>query len=119
MKLLLDEMYDPDIARLLREEGHDVEAVAGSSDAGASDSQVPMMAASQERALVTNNVRDFMPIHGQCLQAGESHSGLVFTDDRSMPRHKGATGLFAQALATLLTDRPTANALRDSIAWLP
>ena len=57
MKLLLDEMLSPAIARELRARGHDVESVAGQPDRESlSDPQVLGLARAEHRAVVTNNL---------------------------------------------------------------
>jgi predicted nuclease of predicted toxin-antitoxin system len=64
VKLLLDEMLSPAIARDLRAHGHDAEPVAGHPDREAlSDPEVLALARAEHRALVTNNLRDFRPLH--------------------------------------------------------
>lgn len=118
MKLLLDEMYTPEIAAQLRRRKHDVEAISGSPHTGISDPQVVALAASQRRALLTNNVRDFMVVHGEFLKAGEHHFGLLFTDDGSMPRGTGTIGFYVQSLDEFLTARPADDQLLDGIHWL-
>jgi predicted nuclease of predicted toxin-antitoxin system len=119
VRLLLDEMLDPEIAKQLRRRGHDVEAIAGSENAGVSDRDVIALAAAQRRALVTNNVRDFMPIHAAILRSGESHAGMVFTDDRSMPRGRHTVGLFTKTLDRFLSEHPADDVLANSVAWIP
>ena len=78
MKLLLDKMLTPDIARELRARGHDVVAVAGHPDwEGLSDSQIMMVARTEHRAIVTNNLRDYRPLHGEAITpGGHGHFGM-------------------------------------------
>lgn len=63
MKLLLDEMLSPEIAEILQSHGHDVEAIKGSPNERLPDPAVMELARSQERAVVTNNLRDYRPLH--------------------------------------------------------
>jgi predicted nuclease of predicted toxin-antitoxin system len=64
VKLLLDEMLSPAIARELRSRGHDVESITGHPDREArSDPEVLTLARAEHRAIVTNNLRDFRPPH--------------------------------------------------------
>jgi uncharacterized protein with PIN domain len=66
LKLLLDEMLSPAIARALRERGHDVEAVKEHPDWEAlSDPELVSLAVSERRATVTNNLRD----SGRCTRS--------------------------------------------------
>ena len=83
MKALLDEQLPPRIAELLRDRGHDVQAVVDRSDlAGRSDRVILEIAAAEERAVITNNVKGFRPLVSERLAwAGrgerESHAGLI------------------------------------------
>ena len=90
MRFLIDEMFPPAAAELLRDR-HDHEAVhvievgLGATD----DPEVAAAARAQERALVTENVVHF---------AGERDLVLVFVHKRNLP----AGGAQASALAELL-----------------
>jgi hypothetical protein len=57
-------MLWPAIARELTARGHDVQSVAGHPDREAlSDPEVLSLARAERLAVVTNNVRDFRPLH--------------------------------------------------------
>ena len=63
MRLLLNEMLSPAIARELRERGHDVLAVADRPGwIALSDPEVMALARTERRAVVTNNLRDYRPL---------------------------------------------------------
>jgi predicted nuclease of predicted toxin-antitoxin system len=53
VKLLLDECLSPRVASLLIDSGHDVATVAGLGMCGATDPEVLIVAAEQDRLLVT------------------------------------------------------------------
>ena len=76
MKLLLDEMLSPDTAEQLRARGHDVQAIAASEHAERDDPEVVELARSQQRAVVTNNVRDFRPLHIAAVQPGRTKADI-------------------------------------------
>ena len=80
MKLLLDEMLAPAIARELRGRGHDAEAMAGRRDCEAlSDPKILAVARSEHRALVTDNLRDLRPLHAEAITpGGPGHYGMIF-----------------------------------------
>jgi len=80
VKLLLDEMFSPAVARELQSRGHDVESVGGRSDWQAvSEAEVIEVARRERRAIVTNNLRDFRPPHHEAIVPGGSgHFGVVF-----------------------------------------
>ena len=119
MRLLLDEMYTPAIAEGLRDRGHDVTSVHERPDlVAAPDSAIFAAAQAEERAIVTNNVRDFMPLAHEALQTRSSFYGLVLTSDRSLPRSKGTIGTFISRLDQLLSQRDASDALAGQTHWL-
>lgn len=107
MRLLLDEMYTPAIAVELRARGHDVLSVHdGAALVGAPDDEVLAAAQAAERALVTENVRDYRPLEVALIAAGGQHAGLVYTSNRQFPRgHPATTGRLVLALDALLRER--------------
>jgi hypothetical protein len=81
-RLLLDEMYPPLLADMLRDKGHDILAVAASTEfIGADDATVLEAAAADSRCLVTENVRDFA-----VLARYSTHAGLLFANSMRWPR---------------------------------
>ena len=119
MKLLLDEMLSPAIARELRSRGYDVEAVAGNADREAlSDPEVLALARAEHRALVTNNLRDFRPLHHEAITpGGPGHYGMIFLPG-SYRRTRADTGRIIAALEAILTEYPDEADLADGEAWL-
>lgn len=95
MKALLDEQLSPKIAELLRSQGHDVQAVGERADlVGQSDRRILEVAASEERVVITNNVKDFRPLASERLARGESHAGLIL-----LPSKRSRTPAAVQPLA--------------------
>lgn len=121
MRLLLDEMISPRIARELRKEGHDVQAVKGDRQdlAGRGDREIVRLMATERRAIVTNDVADFQGIHDQLLVADEEHYGMIFTFDATMPRTKAAIPQWVQTLTHLLSEHSDADSLRNRVHHLP
>lgn len=122
MKLLLDEMISPKIARELRgRRDFDVQAIKGDRPdlEAVADREIVRRIAAEQRALVTNDVLDFQPIHSQMLAAGEEHYGLIFTSDSTMPRNKASIPLWAKALEKVVTEHSTDDALKNRIRHLP
>lgn len=120
MKLLLDEHYSPRIAGQLRKRGFDVIAQHEIQDlAGAvGDDDLLRWASRDRRALLTENVQDFAPLHEQFLMQGERHGGIVFTSARKFPRSRAGIGPLVAALAGFLKARPGDGALESSVWWL-
>ncbi len=119
MKLLLDEMYPPAIAEQLASRGHDVEAVARRSELRAlSDAEIFATAQDERRALVTENIADFLPLVDGEEARGRPHRGLVLVNPAKYPRGGRRTiGKMVTALDHLLSVNPgdKPNSLRH---WL-
>jgi len=87
----------------LRAKGHDVVAVvADPALVSLPDGQVLAHAVSGGSALVTANIKDFMPLDGQYRAAGQSHAGLILVSTRAFPQDRSFVGAIASALAALL-----------------
>jgi hypothetical protein len=120
VRLLLDEMYSPEIARQLRSRDHDVVAVAERAELlSGSDREIFIRMSAERRAIVTNNVPDYMALFAEAIAAGADHYGLLLTDDRSMPRRRDAIGTFVRVLHECLQAHPPEDALRNQLRWLP
>jgi Domain of unknown function (DUF5615) len=119
VKLLLDEMLSPAVARKLRSRGHDVEPVAGNPDREAlSDPEVLALARAEHRAVVTNNLRDFRPLHHEAITpGGAGHFGMIFMPG-SYRRTKADTGRITAALEAILSEHPGETDLVNGEAWL-
>ena len=119
MKLLLDEMFSLAIARDLRSRGYDVEPVAGNPDREAlSDPEVLALARAEHRAIVTNNLRDFRPLHHEAITpGGAGHFGMIFMPG-SYRRTRTDTGKIIAALEEILTRYPGEKDLANGEAWL-
>lgn len=79
-KLLLDEHIWVYLATLLREQGFDVVHVSEDRLAGMSDEEVLQVAVENHRAVVTFNVKDFVPLAIQYFDDGKEHYGIVVSD---------------------------------------
>jgi predicted nuclease of predicted toxin-antitoxin system len=102
--LLLDEMLSPVIAEELREKGHDVTALLADPTAiGLPDGAVLARATAEERALVTRNIKDFVPLDAQRRATGNPHHGLVLISTRTFPEDRGAIPALIRSLDRFLT----------------
>jgi hypothetical protein len=101
--LLLDEMFSDSIAQQLRANGHDVTSVvADPALVGLPDELVLAYASSQGRALVTANIKDFVPLDSRYRAASQSHPGLILVSTNTFPQNRGFTTAITTALTTLL-----------------
>ena len=118
MRLALDNHYSPRIATHLRELGHDVVAAIERGWEAEDDEPLLMVCHDERRALVTNDVVDFVAIVRRWVVEGQAHSGLIFTSDDSMPRGRGAIGRYVEALDSLLRANPGVDAFAERVHWL-
>jgi predicted nuclease of predicted toxin-antitoxin system len=120
VRLLLDEMISPRIARELREGGYDIQAIKRDRPelAGRSDREVVQRMAVERRAIVTNDIADFQLIHDRMIAASEEHAGMLFSFDATMPRNKAAIPRWVQTLAELLAEHPHEDSLRNRVRHL-
>jgi hypothetical protein len=119
LKLLLDEMYSRDIAEGLRERAHDVASASERDDLrSASDAVIFEAMQGEARVIVTNNVRDFVPLAQQALQSDSTFYGIVFTSDKSLPRNKANVGTFVSLLDALLAVPVAEEWLPARLEWL-
>lgn len=119
MRLVLNEHFSIRIADQLRGGGFDVVAVAERAELRQmSDEDLLRWAHGNERALVTENVQDFLPIHGEFLNQGEPHSGIVLTSPHRFPRSTAGIGTLVTALARLLQELGDDRAMQSDIRWL-
>ena len=106
MRLPLDELYPAAVAEQLRARGHDVVSVHDPYRRleCAPDKEVLAAASAQDRALVSENVPDFVRLEAEALARDEAHSPLVLTLNRRFPRgDPGTTGRLVAALHALMT----------------
>jgi len=119
VRLLLDEHYSPEIARQLRARDHDVVAVAERADlVGLSDEELLRRMAQEQRAIMTSNVKDFVPLTSRSAVEGNEHYGLLLTSDKSMPRRSDAIGRVVDALDAFLRCHQDKDSYCNQVQWL-
>lgn len=108
-------MYDPEIAlQLGRGRGLDVKGC--DAIRGFPDRDVFEFAIHDKRAIVTENVPDFVILANEAIAAGRAHHGLILTSNRSFPRaRRSTTGAIVKALALLAKSTPD---LTNQMVWL-
>jgi predicted nuclease of predicted toxin-antitoxin system len=118
VKLLLDEMLSPVIARELRARGYDVQAVAGHPEREAlPDPEVLALARAERRAIVTNNVRDFRLLHVEAVMpGGPGHFGMIFMSGHYR-RTKSDIGRIIAALEAKIAQYPGDEGLANAEEW--
>lgn len=122
MRLLLDEMISATVAEQLRDRGHDVVAVQDPNMEhlrGIDDCVLLEHAATDQRAIVTDDVPDFLWWHRLRVDRDRPHHGLLLfaNDTFSRHRHDVFVDQILAALEAQLLDHPDDS---DStwIRWL-
>ena len=113
MRLLLDEQLSPTIAEQLRGRNHDVVAASEVGLSGLPDEQVLSSATIDRRAVVTNNIRDFRPMHSDYLKTNRTHYGIVLVPTPTYSLRRDRLGPLITALHELLVQSPADDALWD------
>jgi len=119
VRLVLDEMYSPEIALPLRARGHDVVHASELDLAGRPDREVFATIAARGQTIVTNNADDFVLLVREAAAEGLDHNGVLLTSDRSLPRTKAGIGAIVRVLDGLLERNPDDDAFRNQLRWLP
>lgn len=102
--LLLDEMFSDTIAQQLRAKGYDViSVVAHAALVALPDDQILAYATTEGRALVTANIKDFVPLDGRYRAAGPDHPGLILMSAKTFPQNRSFTTAITAALEALLS----------------
>jgi Domain of unknown function (DUF5615) len=110
LKLLLDEHLSPEIARQLRERGHDAIAVAEHADLRGRPDRVHFASLpEQQRVIVTRDLADFRPLLADSLRRGTPTYGLVCVPAR-FPLNRDGIGRLVAALDALLQVNPKVDA---------
>jgi len=77
VRLYLDRHVKPRLAADLRAHGYDVRTTQEAGMDTAPDDEQLAFAAGERRAILTFNIRDFAPLHGQWAAAGRTHFGII------------------------------------------
>lgn len=96
-----------DLANLIRKRGFDARSAYEETNAYLSDEQQLEYAATQGRALLTHNARDFEPLYRQWWEAERHHSGVIISQ-------KLGIGEMLRRVLRLL-NRVPAEEMRDNI----
>ncbi len=109
MKLLLDEMYPPALARALQPVGIDAITIIELDMAGTPDPDVFAYAVAENRQLLTENVADFVTIAAQHSSTGALHPGVLIALSSRFSRRASGRPAIVKAIqahgAEQLSDR--------------
>lgn len=110
-RLYFDEDADARLAEALRRRGYEVETTSAAGLLEASDEEQLVYAVSQQRALVTYNIKHFPGVHGTWVEAGREHWGIIVLVGHS------PVGLWLRRMENLL-NRFSAEELRNRLLFL-
>jgi predicted nuclease of predicted toxin-antitoxin system len=119
VKLLLDEMISATVAEQLRARGHDVVAVQDLVLAhlrGVDDCLLLDHAAEEHRAVVTDNIPDFVRCHQRRVDRDNPHYGLLLFTNDTFPRHRHDA--FVGQLMAALEYELLANVDDNDSSWV-
>ena len=109
-KLHLNEHLSPRLAEQLRQYGFDVTSTLELGMVEADDDEQLAYAASNQRAIVTFNHKDFAARHARYLAEGKEHWGIVLSTEESVDVMRRR---LLRLLNALLADE-----LKNQIRWL-
>jgi predicted nuclease of predicted toxin-antitoxin system len=116
VRALLDEQLSPEIAVLLRKAGYDVVGLAERGElAGTTDRVIFEVASREDRAVITNNIKDFRPLAAERLATGATHPGLILLPS-TRTRNRAVVATLASRIEQVLRDNP--EGLQDSEYWI-
>jgi predicted nuclease of predicted toxin-antitoxin system len=77
LRLYLDRHIKLQLAEDLRKQGYDVLTTQEAGMDTAGDEEQLTIAANENRAVLTFNIRDFAPLHEQWTATGQTHAGII------------------------------------------
>jgi Uncharacterized protein conserved in bacteria len=107
---MLDEDVRPILGEILRHRGYDVVHVLELERTGKTDAEQLEYAISQQRAILTHNIRDFIILDRQYRQNGKEHFGILLSDQVTM------RDLLRRSLRFL--GRRAAEDVKNNVFWL-
>ena len=103
MRLYIDDdSVDPNLSRLLRRDGQDIQVPADVRLSGSTDQVHLAHAIRDARAILKRNYRDFESLHDLVVTAaGGHHGGMLVVRYDSNPRNNMTSGGIARAIRNL------------------
>ena len=108
--LLLDEDVRPRLGEILRQRGYDAIHVLDVGRTGKKDAEQLAYAVSQQRAILTHNIRHFRLLNQQYHEEGRQHFGILLSAQVPL------RDLLRRSLRFL--GRHTADDVKSNILWL-
>ena len=110
LRLYLNEHLSPRLAAQLRRYGFDVTDSQESRMLSRDEGEQLTLEVSEQRAIVTFNVSDFVGLHDQYIEAGREHWGIILSTEESI-------GVLLHRLLRLVYV-VSPDELKNQIRWL-
>ena len=108
--LLLDEDVRPMLGEILRQRGYDAIHVLDAGRTGKTDAEQLAYAVSQQRTILTHNIRHFSLLNQRYHDEGREHFGILLSPQAQLK------DLLRRALRFL--GRHTADHMKNNVLWL-
>ena len=112
-RLYLDRHVHLRLAADLRARGYDVRTTQEAGMDTAPDEDQLRFATAENRAIVTFNIRDFAPLHERWAAAGQTHTGIIVSQQLGGRQY----GVLLRRMLRLL-DSLSAEEVRDNLVHL-
>lgn len=113
MRLFLDaHVSGKKVGAALRRNGHDVRDADDPVLEGLADPDLLVLAAEEQRIVVTSNVKDFWPLAQQWTYEDRTHAGLIFLSKSVRHEHFGKIIRGGEALLEGSTQEEWTDAVR-------
>lgn len=113
IRLYLDCHIKAQLAEDLTDRDYDVLTTETAGRKTASDREQLAFAISEQRAIVTFNIRDFAPLHQEWAQKGQKHAGIIVSQQLGGRQY----GVLLSRMLRLLEQR-TADELQNALIHL-
>lgn len=110
---MLGENLSPEVATILQAASHDVLTVHGAGLLSAPDQEIFSLAATQERVLVSGDLRDYTRLVVEWNAAGRTFPGVVLV----ALKNPSSSAALARRIEQHITPDPAR--LQNSLTWLP
>jgi len=110
IKLLLDEHIWEGLTETLTQRGYDVVHIVNTEQRGMDDEPLLAFATAEGRAVLTYNVRHFVPLVRLRYETGGEHAGVILSSQL-------APGELLRRVERLLTTL-SADELKNTVRWL-
>ena len=119
MRLLLDEMWSPAIAKQLRRRRHDVVCALERDDVrGISDEEFLELARFERRVVVTRDVGDFSRLALQFRAEERDHQGIILVSPRRFSASATGIGALVRAVEAVLKTHPPDDDFVNHTIWM-